>query len=147
MTGTKFQPGVFLEVDDLNGGRKVVLVGRDGVTYWDSIHVEQVTPLSIHPVMKPIALGTVVSFAQDKKLAPAIGAVLDLLRTRQTGRDKDSLFVMRVLWILSASATAEPMPSGAALEHACQQAEEQEALALRLLEHAQRYYQGRTRVP
>jgi hypothetical protein len=57
MKTTKFPPGSFLEIDDLQGGRKVVLVGRDGVTYWDTIDAEKVTPLVIHPVCKPIELG------------------------------------------------------------------------------------------
>ena len=30
---TRFKPASFLEVDDLYGGRKIVMIGADGITH------------------------------------------------------------------------------------------------------------------
>ena len=49
---TRFKPASFLEVDDLYGGRQVVMVGADGITFWDALDVETVTPIVIHPIFK-----------------------------------------------------------------------------------------------
>ena len=54
----RFTPGSYLEVDDLGGGRKVVLVAKDGATFWDSLDVERVTPIVIHAELHPVDLGT-----------------------------------------------------------------------------------------
>lgn len=138
----KFQPGSFLEVEDFQGARKVVLVGRDGVTCWDSIRTDHVTPLVIHPAMQPEALGNLVSFVQAGGLQPAALKVLDLLRARGEGREQDSLFVMRVLWSLAQNIGPGRDPDDATLQLACTRAEAQETLAHRLHAQAREYQAG-----
>lgn len=136
----RYQPGTFLEVADLSGGRKVVLVGKDGVTFWDAVAAESVTPLVIHPVMKPVELGTLVHFVHAKGLGEAAKQVLDVLRANDDERQRDSLFVMRALWCLAAHATGDGWLAGEAqLNSAFEQAEQQERVALRVHEHAEQY--------
>lgn len=145
MKSMRYQPGTFLEVDDLSGGRKVVLVGKDGVTFWDCVTAEDVTPLVIHPVMKPAELGTLVHFVASKRLGGAAQRMLEVLRTTADGRQTDCLFVMRTLWRLAPLATADDwIPADAQLQDAFQKATEQESLALRLHAHAQQYIAGTT---
>jgi len=131
---TKFQPGTFLEVDDLAGGRKVVLVGRDGVTFWDALDTSRVTPMVIHPVFKARELGSLIEFARRSKLEAAARQVAESLRVRLDRRYEDSLFVMRMLWALSASrpeAVAEGwVPDEAAVQAAYEAADAQEKGAL-----------------
>ena len=56
----KYKPGVFVEIEDFNGGRKVVMTCRDQVTFVDSSSPDESTPIIYHPVMKPEELGDVV---------------------------------------------------------------------------------------
>ena len=93
---TRYRPSNFLEVDDLVGGRKVVMVGADGITAWDDVvDVDATTPLlTTHAIFRPVDLGSLMEFVTKHGL-------LDVLRTLgsqldERGRD-DSLFVMRVL--------------------------------------------------
>jgi hypothetical protein len=136
----KFQPGTFLELDDLEGGRKVVMVGKDGVTYWDSIQTDKVTPLVIHPVMNPVELGTAVQFVKAKRLNVSATRVRESLRTHMDSRVDDALFIMRVLWVMSSYATGEGWaPNDSTLQAAMKAAEVQEATALRQHQHAERF--------
>lgn len=140
MKSTKFQPGTFIELDDLAGGRKVALVGKDGVTFWDSVDTDQVTPLLIHPVLKPAALGSLVAFARAHRLGDAARHLLDALRRELDPRQNDALFVMRVLWQLAPQAAAEGwVPDDAALRRALSAAQAQQERAARVHAQAGRY--------
>ncbi len=139
----RYQPGTFLEVADLSGGRKVVLVGKDGVTFWDSVATESVTPLVIHPVMKPEELGTLVHFVRARGLAGAARQVLEFLRVNKDERQRDSLYVMRALWHLAPHTAGESWTAGdSLLQAAFAQAAEQESAAQRIHEHAEHYIAG-----
>ncbi len=143
MKSMKYQPGTFLEVDDLSGGRKVVLVGKDGVTFWDSVTADNVTPLVIHPVLKPLELGTLVHFVRMHHLAGAANALLDQLRASGDARQRDCLFVMRALWTLAPQVTgALWLPAPSELEAALRQAASQETVAQRIHAHAEQYIAG-----
>jgi hypothetical protein len=144
MSKAKYQPGSFLEVSDMDGGRKVVMVGRDGVTYWDSGDATKVTPLVIHPVMEPVELGSLVGFVRSKALEAAVKVVMESLRVHMDARQEDSLFVMRVMWNLASKSTgAGWVPDDGLVTWARQQAEAQEATVGRVHEIAQQYSQMR----
>lgn len=144
MKTMRFQPGTFLEVDDLQGGRKVVLVGKDGVTMWDSVDTEKVTPVVVHPVFKPAELGSTVTFVKTKGLSQAAKKVLESLQVHMDPRAADSLFVMRVLWSLAPKVAGDAWtPDEAALQEACRTAAEQESLALRMHGQAEQYLVAR----
>jgi hypothetical protein len=130
MKTTKFPPGSFLEIDDLKGGRKVALVGRDGVTYWDSMDAERVTPLVIHPVLQPVELGSMVRFIQAHGLSATAVKAQELLKARMDARADDALFIMRVLWVLSKEVGFDSAPSDAFVDAAIAKAKDQEQAAL-----------------
>ncbi len=123
------QPGTFIEIDDLAGGRKVVMVGKDGVTFWDMLDAKKVTPIIIHPSFNPVEIGSFAQFSSDKELITR--NVLAYLRRRLDARlDNDPLFVMRVLWFTSKKGAGDFEPNDAVLEWACDQAvAQQEAVA------------------
>ncbi|WP_240533956.1 hypothetical protein [Aeromonas veronii] len=109
MKTMRFQPGTFLEVDDLAGGRKVVMVCKDGVTFWDMLDAKEATPLVIHPSMNPVEIGTFAQFSAAKGLQRATRKVIAFLRRRlDTRLDSDPLFVMRVLWFAAQKGQATP---------------------------------------
>ena len=144
MIKTKFQPGTFLEVDDFAGGRKVVMVGRDGVTCWDDIDAAKVTPLVIHPVLKPVELGTFVFFVESKSLNLAAKRVMDSLRMRMDARENNSLFIMRMLWSLAPKVQGgDWVPDEDLVQWAHQQAQEQDVAVRRLHAAAERHLQTR----
>jgi len=120
-------------MDDLDGGRKVVMVCRDGVTYWDALDADQATPLVIHPVMNPVEIGTMAEFAQ--KAPEAAHRVIAFLRRRLDQRvDNDPLYVMRVLWAVSQKLqeSGNADPDDATLGWACAQAAIQQQTAVRM---------------
>lgn len=139
MKAMKFQPGSFLEIDDLREGRQVVLVGRDGVTCWDCVSATEATPLILHPVMQPVDLGTLASFALSRNLSAAVPIVMQSLRLRHQGRENDSLFVMRMLWSLPSAPTVDWAPDAPALDEAYREAEHQEVLACQLQSYTRQY--------
>jgi hypothetical protein len=139
MKTTKFPPGSFLEIDDLQGGRKVVLVGRDGVTYWDTIDAEKVTPLVIHPVCKPVELGSMVRFVQARGLTEVAVKIPDRLRARMDARADDALFIMRVLWVLSNELAFGSVPGDSFIDTAIAKANEQQRVAQSMHASADRY--------
>lgn len=142
MNHIAFQPGVFIEVDDSFGQRKVVMVAGDGVTYWDALSVQGVTPVVIHPVMNPIEIGGFVQFAQERGLQDVLRHLVGFLKQREDPRvSKDPLFLMRVLWTLAKRAqNTDWIPSEGDLIEACEQANEQEKRALSIHRHADQYY-------
>lgn len=127
----KFQPGSFLEVEDLHGGRKVVMVGRDGVTMWDSVDPSRVTPISIHPVFKPISLGALGTYVQANGLGDLARSVLDWLRANGDRREDDALFVVRMIWSAVTAAVEPAEVTQDQLQAAFRAALAQEARALR----------------
>ena len=139
MKTVKYPAGSFLEIDDLQGGRKVVLVGRDGVTYWDSMDTEKVTPLVIHPVHKAVDLGTMVRFIQAKGLIEVAAKVPELLRARMDKRADDALFIMRTLWVLSNEVSFGSVIGDAFIDAAIKKAHEQERTAEAVHASADRY--------
>ena len=121
---TRFKPASFLEVDDLYGGRKVVMVGADGITFWDALDVETVTPIVIHPIFKPVEIGPLiynqaVADVQELPLAyrSALGLVADLraysgIRHREAVPGDEALVLGREVAAGLAAAVAEPRPHG-----------------------------------
>lgn len=142
MNRMKFQPGTFLEVDDLHGNRKVVMVGRDGVTYWDSLDPDCVTPVVIHPVLNPVDLGTLATFVLQKGLTVAVQKVMSSLSVHIDARKNDSLFVMRVLWNLATKVSGDGWtPDGDTVQWACQEADGQMVGVTQVHDSAARYKQ------
>lgn len=126
---TKFKPMTFLEVDDLFGGRKTVMVGSDGITYWDAMDSETTTPLVIHPVFKPVEIGPLIEFARRNDLLDALRSLTLHISETQEGRsERDPLYVMRVLVWYSKGACDG---SVAAIQQAVAEANEEEERAIR----------------
>ncbi|WP_025754289.1 MULTISPECIES: hypothetical protein [unclassified Pseudomonas] len=123
----KYQPGTFIEVDDMAGGRRVGMVCKDGVTFWDLLDSERCTPLTIHPSMKPEELGNLVQFSQAKALGKALQALVSHLQAVDDQRlGSDPLFVMRALWFVGQKASGEAyVPDAETLLWACEQAQAQ----------------------
>jgi len=126
---------------DMTGHRKVVMVGKDSVTYWDLLDSEQATPLIIHPCTQPVGLGSFVEFCKSKGLQNATLALIAFLRRRIDKRlDGDPLFVMRVLWFVSQKASgAEYTPDDQTLAWAYEQADAQERTAARIHQYAEQF--------
>lgn len=142
MTKTlKFIPGTFLEMDDMQGGKKVVMVCKDGVTYWDLLDANEVTPLAVHPSLNPVAIGSFVQFGADKGLQEAARSLIAYLRRQIDSRlDTNPLFVMRALWFIAQKSIGTNfVPDPAMLEWACAQAQLQEQSALRVHKYAEQF--------
>lgn len=141
MKTIRFQPGTFLEVDDLVGGRKVVMVCKDGVTFWDMLDAKEATPLVIHPSMNPVEIGTFAQFSATKGLQRATRKVIAFLRRRLDARlDSDPLFVMRVLWFTAQKGAGDAYePDDVVLDWACKQAHSQQQTAARIHKYAEKF--------
>lgn len=141
MKSLRFQPGAFLEIDDLAGGRKAVMVGKDGVTFWDVLDAKQATPFVIHPSLRPVALGSFVQFSAAKGLQSVARQLIAYLRRQQDPRlETNPLFTLRALWFIAQRSTgAGDEPDEAVLQWACQQAQAQEDAALRIQRYAEQY--------
>jgi hypothetical protein len=141
----KFKPGVFVEVEDFNGGRKVVLTCRDQVTFVDSSSPDESTPIIYHPVMKPAELGDLVSYSTSNGIAGALSSVVEYFTRRMnTSLDKDPLLAMRVMWFLNQKAKTDPtnyLASESDIEWAIRQATEQENQALKLHRDTEKFAQ------
>lgn len=131
MSQMKFPPESFLEVDDLFGGRKVVMVCRDGVTFWDELDHERVTPIQIHPVINPVSLGGFFEFINARNLKEWFASVVAFLREKSDDRvTSDPLFMVRMLWAVSMRVKeGKELEKEETLAWAMTQAEEQTALA------------------
>ena len=123
------------------GGRRVGMVCKDGVTFWDLLDSQRCTPLTIHPSMQPRALGTLVQFSQEKGLVGALQALVAYLQSAGDARlNADPLFVMRALWYLADKAAGVgSVPDEAMLLWACEQATAQEQVAARIHQLAGQY--------
>ena len=125
---TRFKPASFLEVDDLYGGRKVVMVGADGITFWDALDVETVTPIVIHPIFKPVEIGPLIEFARRNDLLDALRMLTQHIISTQAERaQRDPLYVMRTLVAYSKGACDG---SAGAVEKAVTAANEEEQRAM-----------------
>lgn len=125
----KFRPSTFLEVEDLYGGRKTVMVGADGITFWDAIDVDAVTPLVIHPVFKPVEIGPLIEFARKNDLLDALRTLTQHLNDTQASRaERDPLLVMRALVAYSKGACDGSM---AAIRAAVSAADEEQERAIK----------------
>ena len=134
----RFPPGSFLELDDLEGGRKVSLVCKDGVTFWDLMNADLATPLVIHPIMNPVELGSMAAFAEANKMQDVLKALIAFLRAKLDQRiEDDPLFVMRTLWVLKQRGTNTV--DNEAMTSACSQADMQAVAVARLHARAKQY--------
>lgn len=106
MKNLRFRPGTFIEIDDLSGGRRVALVARDGVTFVDSYDHQRVTPLALHPIFRPLPLGSMMEYAKVTGLLPCLEGVIDFLTEQH--REPDGLTVMRMLRHLKGVVETEP---------------------------------------
>lgn len=89
-----------IEIDDLNGGRKVSIVGKGGTMYCDSLDPATTTPLAIISQGNPVNLGTIVSFVQDNELQSQLAAVREYIENNNKERANDILYQARMLWTL-----------------------------------------------
>lgn len=138
MKKLKYPLGNFLEIDDLHGARKVVMVGRDGITFWDAIDIDVVTPIIIHPAMSPVDLGTLMNFVKQNALLTVASQLVQYLHLIRPG---DSLFAMRTLWCLAKQKHGDDWsPGEAEFKQAIASATDQEALALKNHEYTFNYY-------
>lgn len=123
---SRYTAGNYLEVDDLGGGRRVVLVARDGLTYWEAMDVEAVTPIAIHADLHPVDLGTLHEFAHARGLKTALKVLIAHAGEQLDARIDDPLFVGRALWVLAQQGLkGEATPDLTALREALQRAEAQ----------------------
>ncbi|MEN9194527.1 MULTISPECIES: hypothetical protein [Xanthomonas] len=139
----KMTPGTYLEVDDLNGGRKVALVCKDGVSFLDSLDVEKATPVVIHPIFNPVELGSMMAFAKARGLQDALRALVKYLRQQMDPSVDDPLMVMRALWLIAGKEEVIPpgyVPDEVVLRWACNAARQQADAALRLHGYAEQFH-------
>ncbi len=141
MKSMRFQPGTYLEVDDLVGGRKVVMVCKDGVTFWDMLDAKVATPLVIHPSLNPVEIGTFAQFSAANGLQRATRKLIAFLRRRLDARmDSDPLFVMRVLWFVAQKRVGDAYePDDGVLDWACEQSQSQQQAAARIHGYANKF--------
>lgn len=120
----RYPPMTLLEVSDQAGGRKVVMVCKDGVTYWDVLDASEATPIVIHPAMEPKELGDLVTYCKTNGLNPARDALVAFLRREGNVRlDSDPLFVVRALWFIRTRATGDnQVPTEEVMQWAIEQA-------------------------
>lgn len=128
MKNMKFPAGTYIELDDMVGGRRVAMICKDGVTFWDVLDSEASTPIVVHPSMSPVALGSFVEFSKAKGLEDAMRILVRFFRSRLDNRvETKPLFVMRVLWFVAQKSTGPGfIPDENLLSWACEQAEAQE---------------------
>lgn len=124
----RYKVANFVEVDDLSGGRKIVMVGADGITGWDVIDVEAVTPIMFHPVFKPVDLGGFMEFVDKHVLVDVVRKVMPMLGD---AKSQDRLFLMRVLVAYTRRKdAAQPLEQALADAIDAAKAEEQRALEM-----------------
>jgi len=141
MKHMKFTAGTYIELDDMAGGRRVAMICKDGVTFWDLLDSAEATPIAVHPSMNPVELGSFVQFGIDKGLEDATRLLVRYLRSQQDSRlESNALFVMRALWFVSQKSTgAGFIPDENLLRWACEQAQVQEQVAGRIHQLAAQY--------
>lgn len=138
MKSMKFTPGTYLEMDDLVGGRKVVLVGKDGVTYWDICNSKQATPIVIHPKFNPTSIGTLAQISGKIGIS-FVKRVVEKLKAISDDKADDGLYLVRVLWQLQTNKISESNLTDDALKVAIDSAIQQEVTAARIHEHAKKF--------
>jgi|GEM_PF-1848392 len=105
MKTLRFPAGTFLVIDAPQGGRRVVLVCRDGVTTVDSMDAYVSTPLTIHPAYRPEPMGTLTEFVMATGFAPLMPQLIGY--ARQFPGLADGLSFVRFLFeILQATSAA-----------------------------------------
>lgn len=135
MKPLKSPPGHFLAIDDLYGDRTVVLVAKDGVTFWDTLDADAATPLTLHPVFKHEDLGTLVGFAHGAGLGQSLPVIIQFLRSH--AQDPNLLRVMRMTWSLAKAGVKTPRETD--LAGAWTRVQLQERRAAQIQGHAERY--------
>lgn len=105
MTKKAYTPGTFIELDDLYGNRKVSMVAKDGVTFWDQFDTNSITPITIHPVFKPIEIGTLMEFVKANKLEDALASVTTYFQRKLDDTiHKDPIYMMRIMWSIATQS-------------------------------------------
>ncbi len=94
-----YTPGTFIEIDDLYGNRKISMVAKDGITFWDAVSVDSVTPIIIHPVFNPVELGSLMDFVQKHKAEAVLAAVAAFFKRKlDDSLESDPIYLMRIIW-------------------------------------------------
>lgn len=97
-SNTKFTPGIFIEIDNLMGGRKLSLVCDDGITAIDNVDITKSTPIMIHPKLKPVEIGFTHDYLKAHNLDRHYANVITLITRRDLGSIyADSLLMIRIL--------------------------------------------------
>lgn len=140
MKTLKFRPASFVEVDDQKGGRKVVLVCKDGVTYWDLADSSRATPIVFHSVMKPVDIGTLAEFVKAKKIDKVCLLLIEHMKRKGDERFKDPLYFMRAIWFVEKKVNSDKLdPDEVVLAYACEQANRQEKDAAQVQKLAEQF--------
>lgn len=141
MKNMKFPAGTYIELDDMAGKRRVAMICKDGVTFWDVLDSEAATPIALHPSMNAVELGSFVQFSKSQGLDAATQLLVRHLHAKLDNRvESNPLFVMRALWFIAQNSTgAGFIPDENLLSWACEQAHEQEQVSGRIHELAAQY--------
>ncbi|MBJ8931641.1 hypothetical protein [Citrobacter freundii] len=100
----KFQPGIFIEIDDLMGGRKISMVCDDGITAIDNINPEKAVPIMIHNKLTPTVIGYMHEILKSKSMERHYANVVTVMARRDMGAlFKDSLLMIRVLTLIQSN--------------------------------------------
>ena len=106
----KFQPGVFIELDDLMGGRKISLVCDDGITAIDNINPDKAIPIMIHPKLKPKVIGFMYDVLREHSLERHYANVVTVMARRDMGAlFKDSLLMIRILSLIKSKTNKDEL--------------------------------------
>lgn len=137
-----YTPGTFIEIDDLYGNRKVSMVAKDGITFWDSVDAEAVTPIVIHPVFKPVEIGSLMDFVLKNKAESVLTSVGEFFKRKlDDSLESDPIYLMRIIWAF-VSNNNQPYDSvvqDADIEKAILIAQQQTRSALELHEFTAQY--------
>lgn len=142
MKNTRYRAGTFIEIDDLSGGRKIVMVCKDGSTYWDTLNAHESTPIIIHDCLNPLAIGSMSEFLETSGLQGMVADILRTLRGKIGDRvDEDPLFLMRVLWHSSKLSSGKPKQDAKAITiTALDKAQSEHDKAVSVQKHIEKYY-------
>lgn len=144
-TTMKFKAGTFIELDDMHGGRRVALICRDGITCIDSMNVDESTPLFLHPVFDPVALGTLMEFVAARDMRHALSVAMDYSLNNDPVLP-DALMLFQRLWFLSSYGIKGDMtPSLELLNQAASDANAQRDRALAIHHYASRYVETKSK--
>lgn len=106
----KFQPGIFIEIDDLMGGRKISMVCDDGITAIDNINPDKAVPIMIHHKLTPTVIGFMHEILKSKSMERHYANVVTVMARRDMGAlFKDNLLMIRVLMLIQEGEGSEEL--------------------------------------